>query len=78
MEPGESPAGACPLPLSPRDGIPATWGMLPCTGKLPFAGISLFHANLPRTAFGRRFGNLTLTTDVGRTCLCERSGHFSY
>ena len=45
---------------------------------LPFAGILLFHANLPRNAFGRRFGNLTLTTDVGKTCLCERSGHFSY
>ena len=45
---------------------------------LPFAGILLFHANLPRTAFGRRFGNLTLTTDVGRTCLCVRSGHFRY
>ena len=42
------------------------------------AHILLSHANLPRTAFGRRFGNLTLTTDVGRTCLCERSGHFSY
>ena len=78
MKPGESPAGACPLPQSPRDGIPATWGMLPCTGKLPFAGILLFHANLPRTAFGRRFGNLTLTTDVVKTCVCERSGHFSY
>ena len=45
--------------------------MLPCTGKLPFAGILLFHFNLPRTAFGSRFGNLTLTTNVGKTCLCE-------
>ena len=57
---------------------PQTSNLKPCTGKLPFAGILLFHANLPRTAFGCRLGNLTLTTDVGKTCLCERSGHFSW
>ena len=78
MKPGESRQGRVPCRKAPVTAFRPLGACHPGTGKLPFAGILLFHANLPRTAFGRRFGNLTLTTDVGKTCWCERSGHFSY